>query len=122
MEHAERIAERLRKVAKDLERIAQDIAQPPGELSLPPDKQARVDSGLCLLCDRKPTRRGLCAKHYQVVIRRVKDDPAEESKAVGEGLIGPPAHAKPKLSAIEDIYQALAKDEITKDRAGKRGK
>lgn len=53
----------------------------------------RVRSGICLVCDAKAERRGLCMNHYQFFLRRHKakgKDAAEfEAACIREGRILP---------------------------------
>ena len=55
----------------------------------------RVRQGLCLLCDRQATRRGLCVNHYQTFLRRMaarggKDEQLQfEAACIREGLVLP---------------------------------
>ena len=55
----------------------------------------RVRQGVCLLCERQATRRGLCMNHYQTFLRRMSDKGAREDQlqfeasCIREGLVLP---------------------------------
>lgn len=121
MEHTERIAERLRTLARELLQLADGLAEPEHQPVFPASAKKRIEDGLCLICDSRWVKRGLCDKHYQRIDRRIKKDPTIEASLVELGKIAPKAGRLP-VDSLQEALQALAKDEITKDRAGKRGK
>lgn len=57
--------------------------------------EERVRSGLCLLCDREASRRGLCMTHYMAFMRRKDRQDGTDAKAafetacIREGLVLP---------------------------------
>lgn len=44
-------------------------------------KLERVKEGKCLHCDEKPTRRGLCERHYQLFRRSMLNKPNTRERA-----------------------------------------
>jgi hypothetical protein len=105
-------ANALRNLANEILALAERLA-PQADVAIPKSARDKIAAGRCLQGDEKPAagRRGLCDKHYQQTMRRVRAGKISEAELIAEGLLLPesPGGRKTSDSPVDNLIKKKAK-------------